>query len=119
MKHSDTDFPLHLLMIILFLTLILLSLFTYCLKVCENMFCRHSGPPDEESDNRCMSVKFAISLHCCCFQWKVGPRLRILPYNDTTSSGSIFDDGYYHHHQPPPPSYVDIFPDSGPPGNYT
>ena len=32
------------------------------------------------------------------------------------TSSSIYGDGYYHHHQPPPPSYVDIFPDSGPPG---
>ena len=123
-KHSDTDFPLHLLMIILFLTLIILSLFTYCLKICENMFCRHSGPDSGESsseggDNHCMRWKFAVSLHCCCCQWKVGRQLRIMPYNDTTSmytSSSIYDDGYYHHHQPPPPSYVDIFPDSGPPG---
>ena len=123
-KHSDTDFPLHLLMIILFLTLIILSLFTYCLKICENMFCRHSGPDSGESsseggDNHCMRWKFAVSLHCCCCQWKVGRQLRIMPYNDTTSmytSSSIYGDGYYHHHQPPPPSYVDIFPDSGPPG---
>ena len=76
-KHSDTDFPLHLLMIILFLTLIILSLFTYCLKICENMFCRHSGPDSGESsseggDNHCMRWKFAVSLHCCCCQWKVG-----------------------------------------------
>ena len=114
-------------MIILFLTLIILSLFTYCLKICENMFCRHSGPDSGESsseggDNHCMRWKFAVSLHCCCCQWKVGRQLRIMPYNDTTSmytSSSIYGDGYYHHHQPPPPSYIDIFPDSDPPGKYT
>ena len=63
---------------------------------------------------RCIMIQCAVSLHCCC-QWKAGRRLRIIPEGedqDDSNSSNIIHEGYYHQ---PPPSYIDIFPDTGPP----
>ena len=107
LKRSD---PLGHVIAILILTLFLLSLLTLCLKVCSNIFCHSSN------GNRCIMIQCAVSLHCCC-QWKAGRRLRIIPEGEDqedSNSSNIIHEGFYHPHQPPP-SYIDIFPDTGPP----
>lgn len=105
---SRTGDPLGKVIALITLTIFLLSLLTFCLRVFANSC----------GDRRCCVVQCAISLQCCC-EWKAG-RLRILPNSPghtTHPRESGIDQQYRTNgrraslYPPPPPTYVELFPE--------
>ncbi|XP_059092396.1 uncharacterized protein LOC131887744 isoform X2 [Tigriopus californicus] len=106
---SPTGDPLGKVIALITLTIFLLSLLTFCLRVFANSC----------GDRRCCVVQCAISLQCCC-EWKAG-RLRILPnspgHNTHPRDSGGIDQQYRTNgrraslYPPPPPTYVELFPE--------